>query len=421
MQPLGDAGCDDAATACTVVSGSRYNARIASRFNYTVGLIWPSPSGEPKGRDDRIANQLLEMEKYAKRKSKRNLKIILRVGNFNFDGWLDGQEQFVRDRCPIVDCSLTKDVKKAPTADALLISEFSHRSRSTYLPKPRHQIWIAQHWESPMHDRIDTAAVSGLINWTASYRRESTIAFSYGRYYQTVVNGTRPPSNETINYATGKTKKVAWFVSNCHAANSRQRYAVELSKFIQVDIFGKCTRRHLSCPRTKEKFCFEKLEREYKFYLAFENSNCNDYITEKLSYNGLSHKIIPIVMGARSEDYAAFAPTHSYIHVDDFASPRHLAAYLNKLDHNDALYNEYFSWKGAWTSTDGRYWCRLCMLLHWRDEVNYISWYDNYRNWWNGACYRDASLPWFQRNGGDSKSKKRRSPKGRQQSRSRKT
>ena len=111
-----------------------------------------------------------------------------------------------------------------------------------------------------------------------------------------------------------------------------------------------------------------------------------------------SHDVLPIVMGARRVDYAAFAPTHSYIHVDDFAGPQQLADYLRLVAANDTLYNEYFQWKGAWKDVDQRYWCRVCALLHWRDDVGYVSWYDDYTSWWNGACDRNSSLPWFQRN-----------------------
>ncbi len=62
-------------------------------------------------------------------------------------------------------------------------------------------------------------------------------------------------------------------------------------------------------------------------------------------YYTISHNVIPIVMGARPEDYRRSAPEHSYIHVEDFAGPKELAEYLHKLDQDDDLYNEYFQWK----------------------------------------------------------------------------
>lgn len=36
------------------------------------------------------------------------------------------------------------------------------------------------------------------------------------------------------NYASNKTKKVAWFVSNCRTPNHRLEYAKELANYIQV-------------------------------------------------------------------------------------------------------------------------------------------------------------------------------------------
>ena len=38
------------------------------------------------------------------------------------------------------------------------------------------------------------------------------------------------------------------------------------------------------------KKMFEKIAINYKFYLAFENSNCHDYVTEKY-YKTLNHNI----------------------------------------------------------------------------------------------------------------------------------
>jgi glycoprotein 3-alpha-L-fucosyltransferase len=78
---------------------------------------------------------------------------------------------------------------------------------------------------------------------------------------------------------------VAWFVTNCNDRNGRRQYAQELQKYIPVDIYGACGTK--KCPRSTENVCFDMLDTDYKFYLAFENSNCRDYITEKLFLNAL--------------------------------------------------------------------------------------------------------------------------------------
>jgi len=219
-----------------------------------------------------------------------------------------------------------------------------------------------------------------VFNWTATYRADSTLVTPYERwqYYEENVKFKQ----QNINYAANKTKKVAWFVSNCAARNGRLDYAKNLSKFIDVDIYGSCGTK--SCPRASTD-CYDKLNREYKFYLAFENSNCIDYITEKFYVNGLKYNILPVVMGARKEDYVRSAPRKSFIHVDDFESPEDLAKYLHQLDENDDLYNEYFQWKGTGEMINTKFFCRMCALLH--DTKKRSPEHSNIKNieeWWRG-------------------------------------
>ena len=130
-------------------------------------------------------------------------------------------------------------------------------------------------------------------------------------------------------------------VSNCNAQNNRLEYARQLGHHISVDIYGDCGT--LQCGGND---CLDTLGKKYKFYLAFENSNCADYITEKFWNNALNHDMLPIVMGAPISDYKAVAPPNSFIHVDSFAGPEDLAKYLHVLDQDDDLYNGYFAWKG---------------------------------------------------------------------------
>lgn len=135
------------------------------------------------------------------------------------------------------------------------------------------------------------------------------------------------------------------------------------------------------------------LDADYKFYLAFENANCRDYITEKL-YNALRHNVVPIVMGASPSEYRQVAPFRSYIHVEDFNSPRDLADYLKLLDRNSTMYNQYFRWKGTGEFINTFFWCRVCALLHASPPPPGYHYYGDIAAWWyEGGCRR-ASWPY---------------------------
>jgi hypothetical protein len=41
--------------------------------------------------------------------------------------------------------------------------------------------------------------------------------------------------------------------------------------------------------------CFKLLGTQYKFYLALENSDCEDYNTEKVFRNSFSSGMVPVV------------------------------------------------------------------------------------------------------------------------------
>jgi len=82
----------------------------------------------------------------------------------------------------------------------------------------------------------------------------------------------------------------------------------------------------------------------YKFVLAFENSNVDDYVTEKI-YHAWAAGALPVYLGARN--VGAFAPggAGSYLDVADFANVAALAAEMRRLDADDAAYAAHFAWK----------------------------------------------------------------------------
>ena len=116
-------------------------------------------------------------------------------------------------------------------------------------------------------------------------------------------------------------------VSHCKTNSKREDYVNEMQKFdqLQIDIYGKCG--NLSQPSRRMEgweAAYKRLAKQYKFYLSFENSICSEYITEKF-FAPLKVGMIPVAMGGMSrKDYEKIAPSHSFIHVEDFSSPNDL-------------------------------------------------------------------------------------------------
>ena len=225
-----------------------------------------------------------------------------------------------------------------------------------------------------------------------SYQKNSDIRYHYGNV---IAESTAPTDAATLraaihrtrqgeNFAAGKNKLVAWFVSHCYTQSRREKYVSILRQYIPVDIYGGCYT--LKCEMNQTAFlstndCYSMLDNSYRFYLAFENSFCNDYVTEKF-YDVLSRRIIPVVLGGAN--YSAIAPPHSYIDAVNY-SPRELAAYLKLLASDDRLYNEYFWWKPyfkiekRYPTIADRALCTLCEKLH--SDKSVSIYHDLKSNW----------------------------------------
>jgi hypothetical protein len=239
--------------------------------------IWPDPN---KPYHDRILKQINYYPPLAAEYEHTNqFKTILAYSGLGETP--KGRAKFLKDDCLVQTCYLTDELKAAESADIVLYQ--NDIFESLWFRRPANQIWVLWVLESPMYS-MNFRAFRDYINWTATYRPDSTLVTPYEKFVL-FKNFTKVPKQPRINYATGKTKKIAWFSSNCTPQNKRTEYVEELKKHISVDIYGACG--DMECPRFESDKCNHILKEQYKFYLAFENSNCAYYIPEKLFWNAL--------------------------------------------------------------------------------------------------------------------------------------
>ncbi|NXH97740.1 FUT5 fucosyltransferase, partial [Pachycephala philippinensis] len=252
-------------------------------------------------------------------------------------------------------CRFTTNHSQLCQADAVILHHrevCGHRESLARLPRLPTQPWIWLNMESPSHSS-NLSAMDNLFNLTMSYRRDSDIFVPYGEL--------RPLGRPRPVAIPHKSRLVAWVVSNWQEESRRVRYYRELRQHIPVDVYGK---NHTPLAPSELLATISR----YTFYLAFENSQHQDYITEKLWRNALSSGTIPVVLGPPRENYELFLPPDSFIHVDDFGSARELARFLFELAWDAERYRGYFQWRRWFRPVPGTGWalrlCRACQFLH---------------------------------------------------------
>ena len=310
--------------------------------------------------------------KHAAEKIRNNRKRLIRIIK-----WTPPVVNWVQNGSyPFENCETTVpceyvDQSSYNTSDIIIINAF-HLRLEREMPSYRlpHQKWAFYHTEAPRLNRFrDLTRYLNSFNMTIAYTHHADIVTPYGiclpdrntiktqpssvtdyirKVYGTLTDAAPWLRAEkpyvSYNRAKDKRRLVAWMASDCFPKNKRNEYVNILQRHIPIDIYGGCG--NLTCLPRLSKECDQKINKKYKFYLAFENSLCSDYITEKV-WRRLNGEIVPIVLG--NADYEKYLPKHSYINIKDFSTPEKLATYLKRLDKDEKLYNEYFNWTKAYT------------------------------------------------------------------------
>ncbi|KAI6186309.1 Alpha-(1,3)-fucosyltransferase C [Aphelenchoides besseyi] len=245
--------------------------------------------------------------------------------------------------CPFK-CLFTTNQSFADSADVRVLHPPDFRD----LFPPHNPTALNAHliFESPANTPHNKMFIADYFNITISYHSQATIYYPYNEFVE--IDGTETAdqlwTQEQIEKAVMfKTKKVLVSISNCHIVTSgRNAYVEALAKHIKITKVGSCYLQHV------DDQTLHKLIAEHYFLLAFENSVCPEYTTEK--YWRLKDLVVPVIL-SRGVTNSNNVLNGTFIAASDFESPRKLADYLNSLIDDKSKYMKYFEWTKKYRKT----------------------------------------------------------------------
>ena len=290
-----------------------------------------------------------------------------KVNNCNFTS----DKSFITKSAAVVFCISCPGMPKAPPISRLKL--------------PLNQVWLFHSKESsaniPKHDKnYQNKEWLDAMNWSMTYRMDSDITFSYGVLRHRTIPRTR---NYTAIFQR-KTKTAAWIVSHCRTESKREVLIENMRKHgLKIDVYGACGKKLTDDPE-------QLINRDYKFYLGFENSLCKDYVSEKF-FKYYSYDTIVVVRGGA--DYSYLLPNDTFIDTAKFKTVKELVSFLMKVGSSEELFTNYMRKKEKYISIlrPANPFCELC------EKVNHIY---NHRNThhsivssiFNNACHEPRDI-----------------------------
>ena len=306
------------------------------------------------------------------KEAERIIKILL--WNSTRKWWMfpDGPLSLQDNTCPVKNCWTTHDRGLINQSDAVLIFPYydniSDLGRMGYS-----QLLVFVEREPPRRSSDYLKRFANVYGVTLTYRNDSDIPVPYGK----VETLTSRDIDTSAFSKPDRKDRALWIVSNCNAQSERVKYVNQLSEHFPVDVFGYCGTNQQRVPLNGS---FLDFIRSYKFYLAFENNICRDYVTEKV-WRSLEIGVVPIVLGGAS--YSKALPPNSYLDVRNFSSPKLLSRHLRYLSENKKAYEQYFMWKKDHAIFVPNMPCELCKYLNARNFNRQI---DLYKWWTQDSC-----------------------------------
>ncbi|XP_026729647.1 alpha-(1,3)-fucosyltransferase C-like [Trichoplusia ni] len=318
-----------------------------------------------------------------------------------------GRTGFIERKCPYTNCIVTGNESLLNSILDFDVIAFAGPELTRYYTAMRpnkrlpYQKYVFASIESPSNYPLCANEFDGYFNWTWTYKLDSDIRWGYIviRDIHNKIIGPKKdmywlrqdqmaPVNETFKQKLKtKTKAVVWFVSNCFTKSRRENFAknlgYELKKYnLNLAVYGKCG--FLNCSRNEQNRCNRIVRKRFYFYLAFENSFSEDYVTEKM-LTPLQNNAVPIVYGGAN--YTRFLPDGSYLNAKELGIYA-LAEKIDELIKNPDMYAEYFRWKNHYTyhkttdSVETNEYCKMCAALNDEESVRKKTVYNDFTDWW---------------------------------------